>query len=57
LASLVVIIDGADEAAALRQPLQVLVLEELERMRVVLSSRPTDMNGVDTKLFGHFVIM
>ena len=40
LRSLVVILDGADEAADLRKPIEKLVLQELESVRVVLSSRP-----------------
>lgn len=38
--SLIVILDGADEAADLRKPIEKLVLQELESVRVVLSSRP-----------------
>ena len=57
LRSLVVIIDGADEAAAMRTPVETLVLRRLEPMRVVLSSRPQDLNGVDVSRFEHFVIM
>ena len=57
LNSLVVILDGADEAAALRTPLETLVLQRLDRMRVVLSSRPQDLNGVDARRFKHFVIL
>ena len=57
LSALVVILDGADEAAELRGSIETLVLEELSSMRVVVSSRPQDMNGVDTSKFSHFVIM
>ena len=57
LNSLVVILDGADEAAALRTPLETLVLRRLDRMRVVLSSRPQDLNGVDVARFQHYVIL
>jgi len=57
LRSLVVILDGADEAAALRTPIENLVLQSLEPTRVVLSSRPQELNGVDASRFQHFVIM
>jgi len=57
LKSLVVIIDGADEAAGMRAPIETLVLQDLQLMRVVISSRPQELNGVNVSEFQHFVIM
>lgn len=57
LRQLVVILDGADEATSLRGLIEQLVLGALAPLRVVLSSRPQNYNGVDAARFCHFVII